>query len=72
VYRHGAFLETDYQLMVDIGWRRYVTHPARSRFDWVDETKYLANGKMPDAIRLARIRLSAVGAATASKVQKAA
>lgn len=39
--RHDEFLETDYQLLVDIGCigvrdaaRWYVTHPARGQFDW--------------------------------------
>jgi hypothetical protein len=39
--RHDAFLDVDYQLMVDIGCvgirdavRWYITHPAPNRFDW--------------------------------------
>jgi hypothetical protein len=39
--RHDKFLETDYQLMVDIGCvgirdgaRWYITHPAPGKFDW--------------------------------------
>ncbi len=52
IVRHDAFLETDYQLLVDIGCvgvrdaaRWYLTNPAPNQYDWTWLDRVVATSK---------------------------